>query len=154
MLKLNNEAATYFEELVEGKNIEALKQDIQKNIQNNQPVFHYSDRDMKEIYSEDIKELEKATTLYNKMKPVKPEKFAINPWGYGQTNLNNLTVVGTIRGSVIALASYKVFSISKAKYTKKAAYTRLNDVISTSWQPAYTSKDLQENAQYNAAYGY
>lgn len=153
-VKLNNEAATYFNELVNGKDIEVLKQDIKKDIQSKQPVFHYSDQDMKEIYNDDLEELEKATTLYGKMKPVKHETYAINSWGYEQTNLNNLIVVGTVRGSVIALANYKVFSISKAKYTKKAAYTRLNNVLSTSWEPAYTSEDLQENAQYNAAHGY
>ena len=154
MLKLNNEAATYFKELVNGKDLDALKQEIQKDIQGKQPIFQYSDQDMKDIYSDDLEELEKATTLYNKMKPVKHETYAINSWGYEQTNLNNLTVVGTVRGSVIALANYKVFSISKAKYTKKTAYTRLDDVISTSWKPVYTSKELQENAQYNANYGY
>lgn len=153
-VKLSNEAATYFKELVNGKDLEVLKQDIKKDIQSKQPLFHYSDQDMKEIYNDDLEELETATTLYGKMKPVKHETYAINSWGYEQTNLNNLTVVGTVRGSVIALANYKVFSISKAKYTKKAAYTQLNDVISTSWAPAYTSEELQENAQYNAAYGY
>ena len=154
MLKLNNESANYFKELVNGKDLEALKQDIQKDISSKQPVFHYSDQDMKDIYNDDLEELEKATTLYSKMKPVKHETYAINSWGYEQTNLNNLTIVGTVRGSVIALANYQVFSISKSKYTKKSAYTRLDDVISTSWEPAYTSKGLQENTQYNAAYGY
>lgn len=154
MLKLNYESAAYFKELLNGKDTEDLKQDIQKDIQAKQPVFHYSDQDMKDIYQDDLEELEAATALYGKMKPVKPEKYAVNPWGYEQTNLNNLTVVGTVRGSVIALANFKVFSISKAKYNKKASYTRLNDVIFTSWKPAYTSEELQENAQYNAAYGY
>ena len=154
MLKLNNEAATYFKELVNGKGLDDLKQDIQKDIQSKKPIFHYSDQDMQEIYKDDLEELEKATVLYGKMKPVKHESYAVNSWGYEQTNLNNLTIVGTVRGSVIVLANYKVFSVSKAKYTKKAAYIRLDDVISTSWAPAYTSEELQENAQYSAAYGY
>ena len=88
------------------------------------------------------------------MKPVKHEQYAINQWGYEQTNLDNLTVVGTVRGAVIALANDKVFSISKAKYNKKAAYTSLDDVISTSWGKPYSSNEMASQAAENAYTGY
>lgn len=154
MLKLNDSAAAYFNELVKGRTVSEITEDIKKDVHGKKDVFNFTPDDIKNNISFEIEELSRALDLFGKMKPVRHEKYAINQWGYEQTNLNNLTIVGTVRGSVIALANYKVFSISKAKYTNKAAYTRLNDVISTSWAPAYNSEELQENAQYNASYGY
>ena len=142
MLKLNNSAAVYFKNLVNGQSVDEIRESIKKDISSKKDVFSFTDvysytaDDIKNIsknISYEVEELSQALDLFGKMKPVKHEQYAINSWGYEQTNLNNLTIVGTVRGSVIALANDKVFSISKAKYNKKAAYTSLDDVISTSW---------------------
>lgn len=154
MLKLNNSAATYFKDLVEGQSVDEIKESIKKDVNSKKDVFNFTADDIKNNISYEVGELSKALDLLGKMKPVKHEKYAINQWGYEQTNLNNLTIVGTVRGSVIALANYKVFSISKAKYNKKAAYTSLDDVISTSWDKPYTSNEMGSQATKNAYTGY
>lgn len=154
MLKLNDSSAAYFKKLVEGQTVSEITEAIKKDIHSKKDVFNFTPDDIKNNISYEIKELSRALDLFGKMKPVKHEKYAINQWGYEQTNLNNLTVVGTVRGSVIILASYKVFSVSKAKYNQKAPYTSLDDVISTSWGKPYTSNSLAANAMKNAYNGY
>ena len=154
MLKLNNSAAVYFKSLVNGQSVDKITEDIKKDINSQKDVFNFTAEDIKNNISYEIQELSQALDLFGKMKPVKHENYAINQWGYEQTNLNNLTIVGTVRGSVIALANDKVFSISKAKYNKKAAYTSLDEVISTSWAKPYSSDKMALQATKNAYTGY
>ena len=154
MLKLNNSAAVYFKDLVKGQSVDEITEAIKKDVHSKKDVFNFTADDIKSNISYEVGELSKALDLFGKMKPVKHEQYAINQWGYEQTNLNNLTVVGTVRGSVIVLANDKVFSISKAKYNKKAAYTSLDDVISTSWGKPYSSNRMAAQATQNAYTGY
>ena len=154
MLKLSNSAAVYFKSLVNGQSADEIREAIKKDVNSKKDVFNFTYNDIISNISYEIADLNNALDLFNKMKPVKHENYAINQWGYEQTNLNNLTIVGTVRGSVIALANDKVFSISKAKYNKKAAYTSLDDVISTSWAKPYSSDKMALQAIKNAYTGY
>lgn len=154
MLKLNNSAAVYFNSLVNGQSADEIREAIKKDVNSKKDVFNFTYNDIISNISYEIADLNSALDLFNKMKPVKHEHYAINQWGYEQTNLNNLTIVGTVRGSVIALANDKVFSISKAKYNKKVANTSLDDVISTSWGKPYSSNEMALQATQNAYTGY
>ena len=154
MLKLNNSSAAYFKDLVKGQTVDEITEAIKKDVHSKKDVFNFTYNDIISNISYEIADLNNALDLFNKMKPVKHEQYAINQWGYEQTNLDNLTVVGTVRGSMIALANDKVFSISKAKYNKKAAYTSLDNVISTSWGKSYSSNEMASQATQNAYTGY
>ena len=107
------------------------------------------DPDSKDNYMEwELRELAEAEAYFSKVKWDKPQTFGVDPWGYEQTNYENLTIVGHVRGSLVALVGYNVYSIAKAKYNKRDKYI-LDSVRSTSWEPAYT-----DQTEYNAYYGH
>ena len=96
----------------------------------------------------ELRELVEVEAYLSKVKWDKPQTFGVDPWGYEQTNYENLTIVGHVRGSLVALVGYNVYSIAKAKYNKRDKYI-LDSVRSTSWEPAYT-----DQTEYNAYYGH
>lgn len=154
MKKLNNSAAHYFKKFYEGLTkseiCELIEQDLSNHIQQGMLKPEYKADQMKY----ELEDLAEAEAYFSKMTIDKPQTFKLDPWGYDQTNYENMTVIGHIRGSVIVLLAHKVYSVSKAKYTKREKYTHLDDVRSTIWEPAYTSKELADQAMYNAYYGY
>ena len=102
----------------------------------------------------ELRELVEVEAYLSKVKWDKPQTFGVDPWGYEQTNYENLIIVGHVRGSLVALVGCNVYSIAKAKYNKRDKFTHLDDVRSTSWEPAYTDQELADQAEYNAYYGH
>lgn len=95
-----------------------------------------------------------AEALYAKMKRVeKPEVYAVNGWGYEQTNYENVQVIGQAGASMILVGDYATYAIAKHKYTNRE-YAYLDDVRSTSWNEAYTSDEIAESRQENMYFGH
>lgn len=154
MKKFSNSAAIYFKKLVNGESFEDISRFINQEELAKQPIFHLSDQDVADNIDYELEDFNKALALFLKMKPLESVKYAINPWGYEQTNLDNITLVGQVRSSLVFIDSNNVYTVSKCKYTKKASYTFLDDVRSTSWEPAYTAEEKANQIEYNANYGY
>lgn len=95
-----------------------------------------------------------AEALYAKMKRVeKPEAYAVNGWGYEQTNTENVQVIGQAGSSMILVGDYATYAIAKRKYVNRE-YAYLDDVRSTSWNEAYTSDEIAESRQENMYFGH
>lgn len=95
-----------------------------------------------------------AEALYKKMKRLdKPELYAVNSWGYDQTNYENVQVVGQAGGSMILVGQYATYAIAKRKYVNRE-HAYLDDVRSTSWDKAYTSDEMAENRLENMYNGH
>lgn len=95
-----------------------------------------------------------AEALYAKMKRVeKPEVYAVNGWGYEQTNYENVQLVGQAGSSMILVGDYATYAIAKRKYVNRE-YAYLDDVRSTSWEQAYTSDEIAESRQENMYFGH
>ena len=153
MKKFNNSAAIYFKKLVNGESFVEVKKDIKKSEKGKQPVFHMTDKDVASNIEYELTELDQANAYYSKMKPLESVEYAINPWGYEQTNLDNIKLVGQVRASLVFIDSNNVYTVSKVKFNKHEL-TFLDDVRSTSWGKAYTSEDKANQIEYNANYGY
>lgn len=95
-----------------------------------------------------------AEALYAKIKPLdKPETYAVNSWGYDQTNTENVQVIGQAGSSMILIGNYATYAIAKRKYTNRE-HAYLDDVRSTSWEQAYTSDEIAESRQENMYFGH
>ena len=95
-----------------------------------------------------------AEALYAKMKRLdKPEVYAVNGWGYEQTNYENVQLVGQVGGSMILVGRYATYAIAKRKYVNRE-HAYLDDVRSTSWEKAYTSDEIAENRLENMYNGH
>lgn len=95
-----------------------------------------------------------AEALYAKFKPLdKPEVYAVNGWGYEQTNYENVQLVGQVGGSMILVGRYATYAIAKRKYVNRE-HAYLDDVRSTSWEKAYTSDEIAENRLDNMYNGH
>lgn len=95
-----------------------------------------------------------AEALYAKFKRLdKPEVYAVNGWGYEQTNYENVQLVGQVGGSVILVGQYATYAIAKHKYVNRE-HACLDDVRSTSWEKAYTSDEIAENRLENMYNGH
>lgn len=95
-----------------------------------------------------------AEALYAKIKPLdKPETYAVNSWGYEQTNTENVQVIGQAGSSMILIGNYATYAIAKRKYTNRE-HAYLDDVRSTSWNEAYTSDEIAESRQENMYFGH
>lgn len=110
--------------------------------------------------TEFIKELEEsydtAKALYDSIKLMdEPEAYSVNPWGYEQTNYENITVIGTYRNAVIAIGKYEVYAISKKKYLERTyAYLDTKGVRSTNWKKPYSLDEIAEQRLENAYFGH
>lgn len=92
--------------------------------------------------------------MYAKMKRVeKPETYAVDSWGYEQTNTENVQVIGQAGSSMILIGDYATYAIAKRKYVNRE-YAYLDDVRSTSWEQAYTSDEIAESRQENMYFGH
>ena len=95
-----------------------------------------------------------AEALYAKFKALdKPETYAVNSWGYDQTNTENVQVIGQAGSSMILIGNYATYAIAKRKYTNKE-HAYLDDVRSTSWEQAYTSDEIAESRQEKMYFGH
>ncbi len=95
-----------------------------------------------------------AEALYAKFKPLdKPETYAVNSWGYEQTNYENVQVIGQAGSSMILVGRYATYAIAKRKYVNRE-YAHLDAVRSTSWEQAYTSDEIAESRQENMYFGH
>lgn len=95
-----------------------------------------------------------AEALYAKMKRVEnPQLYAVNGWGYDQTNYENVQLVGQAGGSMILVGRYATYSIAKRKYVNRE-HAYLDDVRSTSWEKAYTTDEIAENRLENMYNGH
>lgn len=154
MKKLNGSAATYFNNFYKGLTkpeiCELIENSFIKGVQSG--MLNPSNKE--EYMKYELRELAEAEAYFSKVKLDNPQTFRINPWGYEQINYENLTVIGHIRSSLVVLMNYNVYSVSKAKYNKREKFTQLDSVRSTSWEPAYTNKELADQAEYNAYYGH
>ena len=153
MKKFNDSAAIYFKKLVNGESFEDINQAINQEELSKQPIFHLSNQDVADNITNDLEEFNKALDLFLKMKPLESVEYAINPWGYEQTNLDNIKLVGQVRASLVFIDSNNVYTVSKGKFNKNEL-TFLDDVRSTSWSKAYTPEDKADQIEYNANYGY
>ncbi len=92
--------------------------------------------------------------MYAKFKPLdKPETYAVNSWGYEQTNYENVQVIGQAGSSMILVGRYATYAIAKRKYVNRE-YAHLDAVRSTSWEQAYTSDEIAESRQENMYFGH
>ena len=104
--------------------------------------------------TEDIQEVLDVKKFFFDIKFFDTEVYKVNPsWGYGQTNYENLKVIGQAGGSIVCVidSGYSdVFTIQKKKYTDKSDYTYLDSdrVRSTSWKEPYTNNAIIEQVHY------
>lgn len=152
-VKLNNGAAAYFMNMVHGVSVEDEKQFIiEETKKQNQTM---TDDVIEERIGYELEDFEDAAQAFAKFKPYeKSEEFAVNGWGYDQTNYENIEVVGQIRGTVIILGNNTVYGVSKKKFVEKAPYTDLDNVRSTNWEKPYTPDEMLENSIENVYTGH
>lgn len=152
-VKLNNGAAVYFMNLVHGVSVEYEKQFVIEATKKQNQMMTDEIIEARVRYA--LEDFEEAAQAFANFKPYeKSEKFAVDGWGYDQTNYENIEVVGQIRGTVIVLGKYTVYGVSKKKFVEKAPYTNLDSVRSTNWEKPYTSDEMLENAIENVYTGH
>lgn len=152
-VKLNNGAAIYFMNLVHGVSVADEKKFVIEATKNQNQMMTDDIIEARVRYA--LEDFEEAAQAFANFKPYeKAEKFAVDGWGYDQTNYENIEVVGQIRGTVIILGKYTVYGVSKKKFTEKTPYTNLDSVRSTNWEKPYTSDEMLENAIENAYTGH
>ena len=157
-VKLSNSGGNYFKQLVAGKTVDEVKESI---------VEHLEDYDWSSVHEEyrkeamessmefEIEDLNKAVALFDKMKffPA-PVDFAVNAWGYDQTNYENVKLIGQAGASMILVGNYTIYAVAKRKYTDRVEYTSLDSVRTTSWKPVYSDDEMAEQAMQNAYCGH
>lgn len=151
-IKLSNHEADFFIKLYAGiGRINLLKSRYERY----QIDARYSSDEIEEIMADEEDELAEAQQLLDKMKRFEePQSYRIDPWGFEQTNFNNVKAIGTYRSSVVLIGDNKVFMVPKRKFNAKEKYTRLDDVRTTSWKEPFTSDEMTEQSLKNAYNGY
>lgn len=155
--KFYNEQARFFNQLLNGADFETIYNEAVSKIEDTK--YYCNDEQAQKYKDENKNDLLEVKAFFDKIKFFeKPEIYAVNGWGYGQTNYENLKVLGQIGGSMVCIVNNDysdVYTISKSKYTKKE-YANLDSdrVRSTSWRKPFTSEELHENSMYNAYNGY
>ena len=156
--KLTNNEARVFNKLVNGEDWEELFEVEKEKIINT--GYYCSDEQAQRYRDRSIDDLVGVKMFFDKIKFFDtPETYKVNPWGYGQTNYENLIVLGQAGGSVVCIIEggySNVYTIQKKKYTNKEKYTYLDSdrVRSTSWEKPYSNEAIEENSTYNAYYGH
>ena len=155
--KFYNDQARFFNQLLNGADFETIYNEAVSKIEETK---YYCNDEQAQKYKDAAKNrLLEVKAFFDKIKFFeKPEIYAVNGWGYGQINYENLKVLGQIGGSIVCIIDNDysdVYTISKSKYTKKE-YANLDSdrVRSTSWRKPFTSEELHENLMYNAYNGY
>ena len=136
--KFTNNEATFFHQLLNGGNFEEIFEVEKERINN--VGYYCSDEQAQKYRDSDIESFLDVKNFFDKIKFFNtPRVYKVNPWGYGQTNYENLKVIGQASGSMVCIIDSRysdVFTIQKKKYTNKSNYTYLDSdrVRSTSWK--------------------
>lgn len=155
--KFSNGEARFFNQLLNGADFETIYNEAVSKIE--ETKYYCNDEQAQKYKDAEKNGLLEVKAFFDKIKFLEePEIYAVNGWGYGQTNYENLKVLGQIGGSMVCIINNNysdIYTISKAKYTKKE-YANLDSdrVRSTSWRKPFTSEELHENSMYNAYNGY
>ncbi len=156
--KFTNNEATIFHQLLNGGNFEEIFKIEKERI--NSTGYYCSDEQAQQYRDSNIEGLLEVKKFFDKIKLFDtPRVYKVNPWGYGQTNYENLKVIGQAGGSMVCVIDSihsDVFTIQRKKYTDKSDYTYLdsNRVRSTSWKEPYTNDAIVEQVHYNAYNGH
>ena len=156
--KFTNNEATIFHQLLNGGNFEEIFEVEKERI--NSTGYYCSDEQAQKYKDREIEGLLKMKRFFDKIKFFdEPEVYRVDPWGYGQTNYENVKVLGQVGGSMVCVIDNghsDIYAIQKKKYTDKAEYTYLDSgkVRSTSWEEPYTNEAMAEQSMYNAYYGH
>ena len=156
--KFYNSQARLFNQLLDGGNFEEIFAREEAKI--NSLEYSCSDEIAQGYKDKDIQDLKDVKTFFDKIQFLEEaEIYAVDAWGYGQTNYENLKVIGQVGGSMVCIIDSghsDVYTIQKKKYVDKTQYTYLNAdrVRSTSWGKPYSREALIENSYQNAYYGY
>lgn len=156
--KFHNNQARIFNELLNGGDFEEILQRETENA--NSTEYYCSDEQVEQYKKQNIQGVLNVKNFFDKIKFFdKPEVYRVNSWGYGQTNYENLKVIGQAGGSMVCIIDNgysDVFTIQKKKYTDKSEYTYIDSdrVRSTSWKEPYTKEAIIENTYHNAYYGH
>ena len=156
--KLTNNEARVFNKLVNGANWDQLFEVEKEKINNT--GYYCSDEQAQKYKDQNIEDLLNVKVFFDKIKFFDtPELYAVNGWGYGQTNYENLKVLGQIGGSMVCIidSGYSnVYTIQKKKYTEKNSWTYIDSdrVRATSWKQPYSNDAIMEQVHYNAYNGH
>lgn len=155
--KFSNGEARFFNQLLNGADFETIYNEAVSKIE--ETKYYCNDEQAQKYKDAEKNGLLEVKAFFDKIKFFeKPEIYRVNGWGYGQTNYENLKVLGQIGGSMVCIVNNDysdIYTISKSKYTKKE-YANLDSdrVRSTSWREPFTSEALCKNSMYNAYYGH
>jgi hypothetical protein len=156
--KFYNNQSRVFNELLNGGDFDEILQRETEKVNNAQ--YYCSDEQAKEYREQHIQDVINVKKFFDNIKLFdEPEVYRVDPWGYEQTNYENVKVLGQVGGSMVCVIDNgysDVYTIQKKKYTDKAEYTYLDSgkVRSTSWEEPYTNEAMAEQSMYNAYYGH
>jgi len=155
--KFTNDEARFFNRLVKGEDFTTLFKEYENEI--NARRWLGDPKKGEEYKRREIEDLINVKAFFDKCKLFdKPELYMVNPWGYDQTNYDNLSVLGQNGGVMVCMIegkNYGVYTIAKAKYTKKeCANIDTRGVRSTNWRESYTTDEIMNNVIYNAYNGH
>lgn len=156
--KFYNNQSRVFNELLNGGDFDEILQRETEKVNNAQ--YYCSDEQAKEYREQHIQDVINVKKFFDNIKFFdEPEVYRVDPWGYDQTNYENVKVLGQVGGSMVCVIDNgysDVYTIQKKKYTDKAEYTYLDSgkVRSTSWEEPYTNEAMAEQSMYNAYYGH
>lgn len=156
--KFYNNQARIFHKLLKGEDFnELLKVETHKI---NSSKYYCSEAQAQKYRDKCLKDVLDVKTFFDKIKFFEtPEIYAINGWGYDQTNYENLKVLGQMGGSMVCVIdsnSSNIYTIQKNKYKDRAKWTKLDadGVRTTDWEQPFTSEEIITNHNYNAYYGH
>lgn len=156
--KFYNNQARVFNELLNGGDFDEILQ--RETEEANNTEYYCSNEQAEKYRKQNIQGVLNVKKFFDKIKFFdEPEVYRVNSWGYGQTNYENLKVLGQVGGSMVCIIDngYNgVFTIQKKKYTDKSEYTYIDSdrVRSTSWKEPYSKEAIIENTYHNAYYGH
>ena len=115
--KFYNNQARVFHKLLKGEDFsEILKAETEKI---NSSKYYCSEAQAQKYREQDLKGILDVKTFFDKIKFFEnPEIYAVNGWGYDQTNYENLKVLGQIGGSMVGILdknSSNMYTIQKKK---------------------------------------
>ena len=114
--KFYNNQARVFNELLNGGNFDEILQRETEKANNVQ--YYASDEQAEEYRKQEIQEVLDVKKFFDKIKFFDtPRVYKVNPWGYEQTNYENLKVIGQAGGSMVCVidSGYSdVFKIGRA----------------------------------------
>ena len=146
--KFYNNQSRVFNELLNGGDFDEILQRETEKVNNAQ--YYCSDEQAEEYRKQEIQDVLDVKKFFDKIKFFdEPEVYRVDPWGYDQTNYENVKVLGQVGGSMVCVIDNghsDIYAIQKKKYTDKAEYTYLDSgkVRSTSWEEPYTNEAMAE----------